>query len=135
MDGLPKGLLGCSFELRLGLPLLVTGYDDTTTHHVHHRVHHRIFSCYVHCFIFNLIVFWFTFNKKTSAVCRGSIVYFKNLKLCNSELCGSFLHDATHMAHCKFHFLNFLLEQTSELFFNWPNIIWKFNIWDLLIYI
>jgi hypothetical protein len=44
-------------------------------------------------------------NKKTPAVGRGSIVYFKNLKLCNSVLCGIFPHHTTHIANHKIHFL------------------------------
>lgn len=46
----------------LGLPYLVTGYDDTTTHHVHHcAVHHHIVCCYVH---FNYLFLKFVLIKK-----------------------------------------------------------------------
>ena len=34
LDGLPKGLQGCSYTNYLSLSLLAMGYSDTTTHHV-----------------------------------------------------------------------------------------------------
>lgn len=39
------------------------------------------------------------------------IIYFKNLKLYNSALCGSFRHYATHIYSNEFHF--FLFDETN----------------------
>ena len=58
---------------------------------------------------FFIVIIDFDLNKKTSAIGRGLIVYFKNLKLCNAVLCGIFRHHTTHIAHSNFHFLFLIL--------------------------
>jgi hypothetical protein len=99
LDGLPKGLQEYKYKLRLSLPLLVTGYVDTTTHHhVHHTVgHHHIFCCYFHCF--SLLCSDFSLNKKTPAVVQRFDGYILTLKLCHKRPLRSFPHHATHIAN------------------------------------
>ena len=123
MAGYQKGLQFLNYKLK---DHLFRFWQWGTGAHMHIIIQHITILFFAKFFIFiffltpaplpseegtveRTLIIYFKGIKKASRGAEGFCVYFKNLKLCNSAIRGSFRHHTTHIANSKFHFYLILI--------------------------